>query len=84
MIAVLQQEVHAAIESRGGAIWRHGLSDKRIDDNTSLTYFDRAYRLGGRSGTVHGWCTRRGEYVSVVLVFFEVEDAATRIAAQAD
>jgi hypothetical protein len=73
--AALQKEVEVAIESKGGAIWNHGRGVTSIDDNTGMTYFERGYRLGGRAGTVHGWCTRQGEYVSIVLVFYEMEDA---------
>jgi hypothetical protein len=66
----LQKEVEAAIESRGGAIWNRGTGTTSIDDKTGMAYWERSYRLAGRAGTVHAWCAHRGEYVSVVLVFY--------------
>jgi hypothetical protein len=72
----LQQEVEEAIESKGGAIWNRGTGATSIDEKTGMAYFERGYRLAGRAGTVHAWCARRGEYVSVVLVFYEMEDGA--------
>jgi hypothetical protein len=74
--AALNKELEAAIESRGGAIWNRGNGEASIDDNTGMGHSERGYRLGGRVGTVHAWCARQGEYVSVVLVFYEMEDAA--------
>jgi hypothetical protein len=79
----IQKEVEAAIESKGGAIWNRGTGTTSIDDTTGMAYFERGYRLAGRSGTVHAWCARRGEYVSVVLAFYEVEDGAGPPIAQA-
>ena len=81
--AALQKEVEAAIESRGGAIWNRGGGVTSLDDTTGMTYFERGYRLDGRAGTVHAWCARRGEYVSVVLVFYEMTDAVAPSAPQA-
>jgi hypothetical protein len=68
----LQKEVEAAMEGKGAAIWNRGAGDTSMGDNTGMTYFERGYRLEGRAGTVHGWCAQRGEYVSVVLVFYEM------------
>ena len=79
----LQKEVEAAIESAGGTIWNRGGGVAGIDDTTRMTYFERGYRLAGRTGTVHAWCGRRGEYVSVVLVFYEMAEALTPSAPQA-
>ena len=82
--AALRQEVIAAVESKGGTIWSDGLTDRSIGDETGLTYFECGYRLGGRAGTIHSWCARQGEYVSVVLTFYEIEGAAAPSAARAD
>jgi hypothetical protein len=73
--AALQEEVETAITSRGGSIWHDGGGTDSIDDDTGMTHFESGYRLGGRAGTIHGWCTQRGEYWSVVLIFYEMEDA---------
>jgi hypothetical protein len=81
--AVLQKEIEAAIESKGGAIWNRMGAVMGIDDTTGMTHFERGYRLAGQAGTVHCWCARQGEYVSVVVVFYEMPEALVSSTPQA-